>query len=57
MYKHKWVSNYKLALAMGTCHPPLTRIKSCAAAAADLQSLWKEFRMESRNEAPCALYR
>ena len=23
MYKHKWVSNYKLALAMGTCHPPL----------------------------------
>ena len=23
MYKHKWVSNYKLALAMGTCHRPL----------------------------------
>ena len=27
-----------------------TRIKSCAAADADFQHLWKEFRVESRNE-------
>ena len=29
--------NSRLALAMGGCHLPLSRIKSCAAAAADLQ--------------------
>jgi len=31
-----------------------TRIKSCAAAAADLAHPLKEFNVESRNEAPCA---
>ena len=31
------VLNYKLALATGACHLTSTRIKSCAAAAADLQ--------------------
>jgi len=30
------------------------RIKSCAAAAADLYHSLKEFRVESRNEALCA---
>ena len=29
---------------------PSTRIKSCAAADADFQHLWKEYRVESRNE-------
>ena len=33
----------------------LSRIKSCAAAAADLQHPPKEFRVESRNEVLCAL--
>ena len=32
-----------------------TRIKSCAAATADLRHSPKELRMESRNEALCAL--
>ena len=42
----------------GTCHECLpctsTRIKSCAATAADLQQPLKKFRVESRNEALCA---
>ena len=41
---------------IGTCHGCLpstsTRIKSCAAAVADLQHPLTELRMESRNEAP-----
>jgi len=32
-----------------------TRIKSCVAAAANLQHPLKEFRVESRNEAFCVL--
>ena len=32
-----------------------TRIKSCAAAAADLQHPLEEFKVKSRNEALCAL--
>ena len=46
------------SLQIGTCHGCLpsisTRIKSCAAAAADLHHPLKEFRVESRNEALCA---
>ena len=42
----------------GTCHECLpstsTRIKSCAATAADLQQPLKKFMVESRNEALCA---
>ena len=45
-------------LQMGTWHGHLpstsTRIKLCAAAAADLQQPNKEFRVESRNKALCA---
>ena len=43
-------------LQIGTCHGCLpstsTRIKSCAAAVADLQHPLTELRMDSRNEAP-----
>ena len=43
---------------VGTCHECLpstsTRIKSCAAAAADLQHPLKKFRLENRNEVLCA---
>ena len=35
--------------------PPFTSpsINSCAAAAADLNTIWKEFKVESRKEAVC----
>ena len=46
-------------LQVGTCRGHLpstsTRIKSCTAAAADRQHPLKECRVESRNEALCAL--
>ena len=45
-------------LQIGTCHQLLpstsSRIKSCAATAAEFQHPLKEFRVESRNEAFCA---
>ena len=44
-------------LQIGTCHELLpsssSRIKSCAATAADFQHPLKEFRVESKNEALC----
>ena len=40
----------KLALAMGTWHIPFPGINP-AAEADDFQPTWKEFRVESRNEA------
>ena len=48
--REQWEPNCRLALAV---YP--TRIKSWAAAAADLQHPLKEFRVDSRNEALCAL--
>lgn len=50
MYKHKWVSNYKLALAIhlhkGLNHGLLQLLTFNPP---------ERLRMESRNEAPCAL--
>ena len=48
----------RMAFSLSTAnwHLPSTstRIKSCAAAATDLQYPWKEFRVDSRNEVLCA---
>ena len=49
-----WTQLKRLSLHTHGCLPSAsTRIKSYAAAAADLQHLLKEFRVESRNQALC----
>ena len=55
----QWTEKEGGQLQIATCQGHLpsasTRIKSCATAAADLQHSLKEFRVESRNKALCAL--
>ena len=45
--------NYKLALAMGTCHLPLQRLNYMLLQLLIFNTLWKAFRVESRNEVLC----
>ena len=53
---HYLILRMAFSLSTTNWHLPSTstRIKSCAAAATDLQYPWKEFKVESRNEALCA---
>ena len=46
--------NYKLSLAMGTCHLPLHGFNHVLLQLLTFNILWKEFRMQCRNEAVCA---
>ena len=43
--------NYKLAPTTGTCHPPLQGLKWVLLQLLISNTPWKEFRVESRNEA------
>ena len=47
--------NYKLALAIGTCHLPLQGLNQVLLQLLTFRTPWKEFRVENRNEALCAL--
>ena len=46
--------NYTSAFAMGTCHLPLQGLDHALLQLLTLSTPWKEFRVESRNEALCA---
>ena len=47
--------NYTLALSMGTCYPHLEGLHHEPLQLLTFNTLWKEFRVESKNEALCAL--
>ena len=47
--------NYELAFSMGTCHLTLQRLNQVLLQQPTFNTLRKEFRVESRNEALCAL--
>ena len=47
--------NRKLALAMVTCLPPLQGSDNVLLQLLIFNTPWKQFRLESRNEDPCAL--
>ena len=46
--------NYKLSLAMGTCHLPLQGINQVLLQLLIFNTSWKELRVASKNEAFCA---
>ena len=46
--------NYKLALAMGTCHLPLQGSDCVLLRLLTFNNLWKEFKVGSRKQALCA---
>ena len=48
------IINHKLALTVGTCHLPLRGLNQVLLQLLTFNTLWKEFRMERRNEALCA---
>ena len=50
-----WTVSYNLALAMGTCHLPLQWLNHVLLQLLTFNTPSKEFRVESRNEALCAL--
>ena len=45
------IINYNLALAVGTCHLPLQGLNQVVLQLLTFNTLWKEFRVESGNEA------
>ena len=48
------IINHKLALTVGTCHLPLRGLNQVLLQLLTFNTLWKEFRVERRNEALCA---
>ena len=48
------IVNYKLVLVMGTCHPPLQGLNPVLLQLLIFNTPWKEFMVETRNEALCA---
>ena len=54
-FKHSTCVNYKLTLAIDTCHLPLRRLNYEPLQLLTFNTPWKEFRVEIRNEALCAL--